>query len=244
MSYRIVLPQFEGPFDLLLFFIERDELDIYNIPIAKLTNDFLEYIRHLESLNLDVASEFILVASTLMNIKSKMLLPRREVNEGGEEIDPREELVQRLLEYKRYKSVLSELHDLEAQQLQRQHRGNLGEELQQQAQQALAEAEWEALSLFKLLKAYERVLERFERRENQVVHKVLRYNYTLEGQRDYILSTVKLYAHCDFERLFEPCENRIHAIFTFLALLELIQQESVQLVQVDGLNAFELKASA
>ena len=98
MNYTIKLPQFEGPFDLLLFFIERDELDIYNIPIATITNDFLEYIYSMERLNIDVASEFILVASSLMRIKAKMLLPRRELDEQGNEIDPREELVQRLME--------------------------------------------------------------------------------------------------------------------------------------------------
>ena len=105
-TYNIKLSQFEGPFDLLLFFIERDELDIYNIPIAKITDDFLEYIRHMEALNIDLASEFILVAATLMRIKAKMLIPRKPIDEEGNEVDPREELVQRLLEYKRYKSCL------------------------------------------------------------------------------------------------------------------------------------------
>jgi segregation and condensation protein A len=98
MSYEIKLPLFEGPFDLLLFFIERDELDIYDIPIYKLTTDFLEYLKHLEKMNMEVASEFIFVASTLMSIKAKMLLPRQELDEKGNEIDPREELVRHLLE--------------------------------------------------------------------------------------------------------------------------------------------------
>ncbi len=89
--YKIKLPQFEGPFDLLLFFIERDELDIYNIPIFSLTKDFLEYIHHMENLNIELASEFILFISTLMRIKAKMLLPRKELDEAGNEIDPRQE---------------------------------------------------------------------------------------------------------------------------------------------------------
>ena len=105
-SYTIKLKQFEGPFDLLLFFIERDELDIYDIPISTITEDFLAYIKELERLNIDVASEFILVAATLMRIKAKLLLPRKEVDELGNEIDPREELTQRLLEYKKYKEIL------------------------------------------------------------------------------------------------------------------------------------------
>jgi segregation and condensation protein A len=100
-AYFIRLPQFEGPFDLLLFFIERDELDIYNIPINKITQEFLDYIHKLESLNIEMASEFILFVSTLMRIKAKMLLPRRELDASGNEIDPRQELVDKLLEYKK-----------------------------------------------------------------------------------------------------------------------------------------------
>ena len=111
-TYNIKLPLFEGPFDLLLFFIERDELDIFNIPIAKITDDFLDYIRQIEAMNIDLASEFILVAATLMRIKAKMLIPRKPLDEEGNEIDPRDELVQRLLEYKRYKSVLDEMLSL------------------------------------------------------------------------------------------------------------------------------------
>jgi len=98
VSFEIKLPLFEGPFDLMLFFIERDELDIYDIPISKITNDFLDYVHQLETLEIEVASEFILFAATLMKIKSRMLLPRPEVNELGEVIDPREELVRNLLE--------------------------------------------------------------------------------------------------------------------------------------------------
>src|SRR4026209_2966540 len=96
-SYQIKLPQFEGPFDLLLFFIERDELDINDIHIRKITDDFLEYLRQAEAMNIDLASEFILVAATLMRIKAKLLLPRKDLDEQGNEIDPREELVQKLV---------------------------------------------------------------------------------------------------------------------------------------------------
>src|SRR5262245_37555105 len=104
-NFEVKLPVFEGPFDLLLFFIDRDELDICDIPIAKITNDVLDYVHHMETLNIEIASEFILVAATLMRIKSKMLLPRPQLDEQGNEVDPREELVKHLLEYKKYKSV-------------------------------------------------------------------------------------------------------------------------------------------
>src|SRR5919205_2997641 len=113
-AYQIKLDQFEGPFDLLLFFIERDELDIYNIPITRITNDFLAYIHVQEKLNIELSSEFILFVSTLMRIKAKMLLPRKEIDAAGNEIDPRKELIDKILEYKRYKEAAAELAEKEA----------------------------------------------------------------------------------------------------------------------------------
>src|SRR5256885_11252099 len=128
-SYQIKLPQFEGPFDLLLFFIERDELDIYNIPIAKLTNDFLSYIHSLETLNIELASEFILFVSTLMRIKAKMLLPRKELDAQGNEVDPRQELIDKILEYKKYKQAAAQMAELEADRMLMIKRGNIQKEL-------------------------------------------------------------------------------------------------------------------
>src|ERR687892_881047 len=116
-AYQIKLPQFEGPFDLLLFFIERDELDIYNIPITKIINDFLVYIHSQESLNIELSSEFILFVSTLMRIKAKMLLPRKELDAQGNEVDPRQELIDKILEYKRFKEAAAELALKEAERM-------------------------------------------------------------------------------------------------------------------------------
>src|ERR1700712_4277357 len=99
-SFEIHLPQFEGPFDLLLFFIERDELDIHDIPIARIADDFLNYLHQMAILNMEIASEFIYVAATLMRIKAKMLLPRYEADDGGNETDTKEELIRKLIEYK------------------------------------------------------------------------------------------------------------------------------------------------
>src|SRR5471030_2880384 len=112
-SFEIKLPQFEGPFDLSLFFIERDELDIQDIPIARITDDFLNYIHQMTSLNMEVASEFIFVAATLMRIKAKMLLPRYAAGAEGNEVDLREELIRKLIEYKKFKEVCEELHPFE-----------------------------------------------------------------------------------------------------------------------------------
>lgn len=240
-TYTIRLPQFEGPFDLLLFFIERDELDIYNIPIAKITDDFLSYIRHMEALNVDLASEFILVAATLCRIKAKMLLPRKPVDEEGNEIDPREELVQRLLEYKRYKSVLDEMRKLEEDRSMREHRGNVSRELRQIASKALVDVELESLTLFKLLKTFERLMRKMEEEgKTHVVHTIVRFDYTIAGQQDYIFSKLKPGKKTDFKALFLKLENRIHAIVTFLGLLELLNLQRVKIVQGIGVNNFWL----
>src|ERR1700755_3331997 len=129
-NFEIRLPQFEGPFDLLLFFIERDELDIHDIPIAKITDDFLNYIHQMNSLNMELASEFIFVAATLMRIKAKMLLPRYETEEGTEH-DPKAELIRKLIEYKRFKEICEELRPLEEERLKQERRGNIAYDLQQ-----------------------------------------------------------------------------------------------------------------
>src|SRR5919206_1691143 len=130
-TYQIKLDQFEGPFDLLLFFIERDELDIYDIPITKITNDFLAYIHAQEKLNIELSSEFILFISTLMRIKAKMLLPRKEMDASGNEIDPRQELIDKILEYKKYKEAAARMAELEAERLLLAKRGNVQKELSQ-----------------------------------------------------------------------------------------------------------------
>ena len=200
-NYTIKLSQFEGPFDLLLFFIERDELDIYDIPIAKITEDFLAYVREMESLNLDLASEFILVAATLIRIKAKMLLPRKELDENNEEIDPRKELVQKLLEYKAVKEAITELSSMEDDQYFRIPRGNIHNEFQ-------------ALS------------------------QIYNYEYTIGEQQEKIRYTLKISGKADFEKLFEECENRIHAIITFLALLEMVNLQQLKITKGENLNQF------
>ena len=237
-GYTIKLPQFEGPFDLLLFFIERDELDIYNIPIAKITDDFLSYIREMEALNVDLASEFILVAATLCRIKAKLLIPRKPVDEEGNEIDPREELVRRLLEYKRYKSVLDEMRRLEEERSKREHRGNVSRELRKIASVALVDMELESLTLFRLLKTFERLVRKMDEDGSQVVHTVVKWNYTIAGQREYIFSKLQVGEKTSFESLFLRLDNRIHAIVTFLALLEMLNLQLLGVVQGEGSNNF------
>ena len=226
---------------MLLFFIERDELDIYDIPISKITHDFLAYIHEAKEKNIDLASEFIVVAATLMRIKAKMLLPRQRVNEEGEEIDPREELMSRILEYKRYKSVLDELRILEEARSSREQRGNVVKELKDIALTALVDIEMQSVTLFKLLRTFEKLLNQYEEEKKRVVHRVYNFNYTIESQRNFLLDRLKKRAKSDFVDVFSNLQNRMHAIVTFLALLELLNLQTISIVQGDGLNNFWLE---
>lgn len=246
-GYTIKLPQFEGPFDLLLFFIERDELDIYDIPISEVTNDFLAYMHQAQRMDIDLASEFVLVAATLCRIKAKMLIPRKPVDEEGNEIDPREELVSRLLEYKRYKSVLAELRELETARGMRNYRGNVTSELAQIATRALVDVELESVTLFKLLKAYERLLTKMDERDDRpVIHEIAQFSYTVEDQQHRIMELVSGVqfgkSRPSFTDIFRVCETRIHAIVTFLGLLELLNAREVRLILGEGVNNFWLEA--
>ncbi|MES2892563.1 MAG: segregation/condensation protein A [Bacteroidota bacterium] len=237
-TYQIKLDQFEGPFDLLLFFIERDELDIYNIPITKITNDFLDFIHQTEKLNIELSSEFILFISTLMRIKAKMLIPRKEIDEQGNEIDPRQELINKILEYKKFKEASLKMAQLEEVRMLMIKRGNLQKELSQIGEEAGEGTEIQAVTLFKLMKAFEKVAMKLHERNNKPVHTVVQYNYTMEGSREYMLETCRVEKNVSFEKIFEVCENRIHAIFLFLSMLELVQQKYLMLVTGEGRNNF------
>lgn len=237
-SYQIKLPQFEGPFDLLLFFIERDELDIYNIPIQNITKDFLDYIHELESLNIELASEFILFVSTLMRIKAKMLLPRRDVDAQGNEIDPRLELVDKILEYKRFKEAAASMAIMEADRLLRQRRGNIRKELEELGQTYAEGTEVQTITLYKLMSTFEKAMKRFRERNEKPQHVVVKYNYSQEGQRIFLIEEMQAKKKASFEAIFQLSENRIHAIFTFLALLELVQQKYLMILIGTGRNNF------
>jgi len=242
LTYNIKIEAFEGPFDLLLFFIERDELDIYDIPIAKITDDFLGYIHTMENLNIDLASEFILVAATLMRIKAKMLIPRKDVDENGQEIDPREELIQRLLEYKSYKEITDDLRRKEESRSMSFPRGNVEVELQSLAEEALADAELESLTLYRLLQAFKRVMEKFEYSKLHPVHTIIQYTYTVQEEQTGITFKLNLKPRLDFMDIFSNCETRIHAIITFLGLLEMINSQVVRIIAGENINNFWIEA--
>lgn len=229
---------FEGPFDLLLFFIERDELDIYDIPISRITANFLQYLKELDKLNIEVASEFILVAAKLMRIKVKMLLPRPQLDEEGNEIDPREELVMHLLEYKKYKSVLQELASMESTMFQKEKRGNVLKEIKNLSETVNVESELQDIDLYKLLKVYQKVLKRFEIESEKPTHNIVQYPYTVEQQKDFILNKVIEKRRLSFTQIVEYNREKIGVIYNFLAILELLQLQQIAIRIGEGYNNF------
>lgn len=238
-SYEVKTPMFEGPFDLLLFFIRRDELDIQDIPISKVTKDFLAYTQELEKMNLEVASEFILVAATLMHIKAKMLLPRVEVDEEGYEIDPRDELVQHLLEYKKYKSMVGVFEQLEDISLKRIKRGNVLEEVKILANKGDVESELQDLDLYKLLKVYQKVLEKQnDQSQERKIHEVRPYPYRIADQKVWVKELVLRKKRVSFEEVIGFNHDRIAVIFNFLAILELLALQEINMILGDGFNQF------
>ncbi len=237
-NYSIKVDQFEGPFDLLLFFIERDEMDIYNIQITKIINDFLDFIHHQEKLNIELSSEFILFVATLMRIKAKLLLPRKELDALGNEIDPRQELIDKILEYKRYKEAATQMADMEALRMLMQKRGNIQHEMSKVGEEAAEGTELQTVTLFKLMKSFEKVMTRLQERQNRPVHTVVRYNYTMEASREYLLKTVQDGKTVAFEKIFDVCQDRVHALFFFLSILELSQQKYMKLLVGEGRNNF------
>lgn len=242
-TYDIRLPQFEGPFDLLLFFIERDELDIHEIAIAKITDDFLAYIQAMTALNIELASEFIFIAATLMRLKAKTLLPRPEQEDEGNEIDNREDLIRKLIEYKKIKVASEELRILEDSRMKLQKRGNIEQDLSLIEDTAEQGEELSGFSLYSLLLVYEKVLAKGHQRNVPVTHTVVQYPYTIEQQKKAISELLRLNEQMDFSDMKKHSENRVHFIFNFLAVLEMLQQQLISIQTGIGFNNFRLASN-
>ena len=213
-------------------------MDIYNIQITKIINDFLNFIHDQEKVNIELSSEFILFVSTLMRIKAKLLLPRKELDALGNEIDPRQELIDKILEYKKYKEAAVQMADLEALRMLMMKRGNIQQEMSLVGEEAAEGTELQTVTLFKLMKSFEKVMTRLQDRQNRPVHTVVRYNYTMEGSRAYLLDIVKEGKTVAFEKVFDICQDRVHALFLFLSILELSQQKYMKLMVGEGRNNF------
>ncbi len=230
--YRIQLQEFEGPLDLLLFFIQRDEIDIFDIPIARITDEYLEYVRLMEEIDLDGVADFIYMAALLINVKVRMLLPRPELDEDGEPIDPRRELVERLLEYMRYKEASEGLA------VYHENRSNLFTRGEASAQQDLFErAMPETLvntTLFDLISALRRVL---TETPEVSVFALEAVDYTVENQRIYVLEQLEKRGRVTFIDLARHWDKGF-IIATFLAILEMTQRSVVRLSPTESADDF------
>jgi len=237
-SFEIKLPQFEGPFDLLLFFIERDELEIHDIPIARIADDFLTYIHQMTILNMELASEFIFVAATLMRIKAKMLLPRYEAEDDGGGIDTKEDLIRKLIEYKKFKQVCEELRPFEDERFMQEKRGNIKADIELADVIAIPGEDLADINLYKLMMVYERLIKRFNTRNEEVTHTVIQYPYTIEQQKRAIEELLKINKMMDFKAIAAQSENKVQFVYNFLAVLEMLQQELIEIKVGLGYNNF------
>lgn len=235
-SYLVHLDRFEGPLDLLLYLIQRDEIDIYDIPIAHITKQYLSYIDLLDVFDLDNAGEFLVMAATLMRIKARMLLPVQRPDEGDEDdIDPRDELVRRLLEYKKYKEAAQSLADKEEHRRDFYARGS---------EYSFVDADQEppefTLSLFDLLGAVRNVLERIEQ---MPTHHVRHEVFTVDAQTEVVLQKLEVELQTRFEDVFAESRSKMEVVVTFVALLELLKRGRIQVRQLTPYSEMWLSLS-
>ncbi len=227
MSYKIHLDVFEGPVDLLLYFIKRDEINIYDIPITKITRDYLEYLDLMTTLNLQIAGEFVAMAAMLMRIKAQMLIPRiKEAVENEEMEDPRSELVQRLLEYRYFKEIGGELQKLEARHAgefpRRPDWSYIDHDIQ--PEDALSH-----VSLFDILNAFRQVMDRLP--ADSVPHEVNVESTNITEQIDFIYSHLNREPRVNFSTLVRSIRSKVVLIVTVIAILELMRTQRVRVTQ-------------
>lgn len=235
-EYFVKLDTFEGPLDLLLHLINRLEIDIYDIPVAKITEQYTEYIRTMQQLELNVASEYLVMAATLIALKSQMLLPTQEVEEPDDFIeDPREELTQRLIEYRKYKDAAQKLKEKEIEEKYLFTRGPIKlDHLDTRSEVVQGD-----ISIYDMLDALQKMLKRKKWKE-PLETKVTRMEIPLEERMEDIVMKVKQTNGVSFDQLFSY-ESRTHIVITFLALLELIKNKRVyckQKRQLDSLYVY------
>jgi len=236
MSFKIQLEKFEGPLDLLLYFIRRDELDIYDIPISKITEDFINTVNEWKRLNLVIAGEFIVMASTLMRIKARMMIPRIDRDEEGENIDPRTELMQRLIDYKRFRSAADILNNM-ASENSGYFKRQLDLSITNDENEEGLDVFFKDVSLFDLATLFKNamddkpVLSPFELNKDPI---------SLEKQKEVIFNYFDGEGKLSFANLISNLETKLEVIVTFLAILDLVKEGSCTLFQADVFSDIQL----
>ncbi|WP_425448681.1 segregation and condensation protein A [Dethiothermospora halolimnae] len=238
MGYKVILESFEGPFDLLYHLIEKSEIDIYDIPIAEITEQYISYIEKMKELDLDVTSEFLLMVATLLEIKSRMLLPKMKKDDGEqlqmEEVDPREELIRRLIEYKKYKNVAEELKTKEKAQQKVYYKPK--EEIEMFVEKD--EIKLENVNLDDIIDAMVKIIEE-KKKDNKTLNiaTIERDEITIEQGMKNLLNTLNKKREIEFKKLFQDKFNKVEIVVTFLAILELIKQKKINIVQENNFDS-------
>ena len=236
MSYKIQLEKFEGPLDLLLYFIRRDELDIYDIPISKITEDFITTINEWKRLNMLIAGELIVMASTLMRIKVRMMIPRVELDEDGDMIDPRAELMQRLIDYRRFRNAADILNSM-AQERSQHYSRQVDLPLMDEADGENLNVLFKDVSLFDLAKLFKNAM------DNKPILAPFELNkepIKLEKQKEVIFNYFDGDGKLSFNNLLIKLKSRLEVIVTFLAILDLVKEGSCAIIQVDVFSDIQL----
>ena len=236
-DYKVKLEIFEGPLDLLLYLIKRDELDIYDISIERITRQYLEYLQAFKELNIDVAGEFIVMAANLLYIKSRSLLPvdQQPPEEEAEEDDPRWELIRQLIEYKKFKEAAAQLHDRALEQENIFVRGGTS------TSESVRPLLLGEVGIFQLINAFQNVIKRVEARDE--LQQIFGENYTVSDKIEVILARVSEGGTLKFSELFAEMASRVEIVVTFLALLELIRLKQVRAIQPGQFGEIEIAAA-
>ncbi|MBA3832968.1 MAG: segregation/condensation protein A [Chthoniobacterales bacterium] len=237
-EYKVRLEIFEGPLDLLLYLIKRDELDIYDISLERITKQYLEYLQAFKELNIDVAGEFVVMAANLIYLKSRSLLPadQQPPEEDVDEADPRWDLIRQLIEYKKFKEAAAQLQARELQQERTFARVGEGVTL------AAAPFRLGEVGIFQLINAFQNVLKRLDARED--LREIFGENFTVSDKIEWILQQVGAGTVLRFRELFARVASRVEIVVTFLALLELIRLKQVRAVQNNIFEEIEITAVA
>jgi segregation and condensation protein A len=233
MSYKVKLEIFEGPLDLLLFLIKKDHLNIYDIPIAQVTEQYLKYLELMQLLDLNIAGEFLVMSATLMQIKSRMLLPQEEGEQiPEEEEDPRQELVRRLLEYEKFKELAEELRSkqLDQQEVFKRPKTQSQEEIKE------SEVYFEA-GIFDLITAFSKALAEIPK---ELFYEVIKDEFTIEEKIHQILHLMLIQPYMRVSELFSQAKNKLEIIATFLAILELIRLKEIIIRQKELFGEIEI----
>lgn len=234
MDYKITINDFEGPMDLLLHLIKKHDMDIFDISIEEITKQYLEFINQMEEMNLNIASEYLIMAAELLEIKSSILLPKKQVEEDEIEEDPKEALINRLLEYKQYKEATKDFKELE--ELRRNYYTKERENLNDFKQQK--EVNLDDIDLNDLLEAFSKFLIR-KQEEKPLNTKISKKEYSVKERSDEIKKILREKKHVDFEELFEVYKKD-YVVVTFLSILNLAKKQEIEIKQEDNFNKIYL----